>query len=298
MRIAHFSDIHILELGRLNPLAFLGKRLVGGLNLWLNRAPEYSQAVVEALVADVNALGSDHVIVSGDLTNLSLLSEFRRARQILEQLDAAPSRVTVIPGNHDCYTVGAGWAQPFHSVFADWLGCDLLPSEAHAFPQVRLVGDIAVIGLSTARPSAPLLAIGSLGRAQRGRLSRVLQHPEVCSRVRLVAMHHPPRSDHGHWHNRLTDSAKFCQMIRKNGADLIVHGHLHRTCRDRIRGPNGGQVPVVGVNSGAWLCPKDPTRRPSYNIYDLAVGKPVQILRRDYDVNTGRFADGPAELLG
>jgi len=47
-------------------------------------------------------LGVNHVVITGDLTNLALESEFRRAAEIV---DSFSSRLdfSVVPGNHDIY---------------------------------------------------------------------------------------------------------------------------------------------------------------------------------------------------
>jgi 3',5'-cyclic AMP phosphodiesterase CpdA len=85
-RIAHLSDLHF---GRTDP------------------------AVVEALVAELNADPPDLVAVSGDLTMRARRREYRAARAFLDRLRAP---VLAVPGNHD---ITAHW---LHERFLDPLG--------------------------------------------------------------------------------------------------------------------------------------------------------------------------------
>lgn len=278
MRIAHISDLHVLSLRGVHPLAFAGKRIVGAINLLRGMAHEYSLDVSRALIADLNKQSVDHVVVTGDISNLSLVPEFELAREILMGLSLPASEVTLIPGNHDCYTLDARLRDDFSRVLTPYLKGDL-PVAAGSFPFVRLRGDVAIIALSTAHPSPPLFAVGTLGATQIRAAESLLQHPEVERRFRIVLLHHPPRSPHAAWHSRLIDGEQFIGMIERAGANLVLHGHLHRECRDQLPGPAGGRVPVIGINSSSWLA-KEPARRASYNIYEIEAGEPIGVTRR------------------
>ena len=81
MILAHLSDPHVLDL-RGVPLhrLLLNKRLTGWVNLKVKRGHKHRPAVVEAMMADLQALAPDHVAITGDLTNLALEPEFEAAR--------------------------------------------------------------------------------------------------------------------------------------------------------------------------------------------------------------------------
>lgn len=285
MHVAHFSDPHLLSLRGVSPLAFVGKRITGGMNLLFNRGHEYSSDVVRALVQDLNQRAPDHVIVSGDVTNLALPPEFELVREVLETVALPPSEISVVPGNHDCYTRGARRRDDFARVLGPFMQGELGPGR---FPFARLRGDVAIIGLSTARPSPPGIAVGTLGAAQLAAARALLEHPEVVRRCRVVVLHHAPRSPHVAWHSRLTDAAAFMRLIAACGAELVLHGHLHRDSREELAGPRG-PVPVIGVTSASWLSPRDPARRAAYNIYEIDGGELRGVERRAYDVETRRF---------
>src|SRR5205085_424176 len=106
---------------------------------------EKADRLLEAITEDVREVAPDAVILTGDLTSLSLPKEFERARAWVETL-GPPERVTVIPGNHDCYTFEAAAHRRFETTFADYLGGSDDP-----YPIVKRLGEsVAIVGLSTA----------------------------------------------------------------------------------------------------------------------------------------------------
>ncbi|MGC0718872.1 metallophosphoesterase family protein, partial [Escherichia coli] len=66
----------------------------------------HDPAVLAALIDDLKQHKPDHIVVTGDLTNLGLDREIEAARHWLETL-APPDQLTLIPGNHDAYVPGA-----------------------------------------------------------------------------------------------------------------------------------------------------------------------------------------------
>ncbi len=284
--IAHFSDMHMLSLEGLHPLDLANKRITGAANLLFNRGGQYSIATARALIRDVNAVGVDHVVVSGDLSNLSLPAELALARQVLEQLDLPHGRVTVVPGNHDCYTPGAARDELFETHLADFLRGDLQPGPG-AFPYLSLQDGLAVLALSSARVSPPFFAVGTLGTRQLRLAEALLLRPECQGRARVVALHHPPCGPHAHWHNNLTDHRAFAAMLARTGADLVLHGHIHRHTTETLPGRHG-DIPVVSAASATWLSPEDPQRRAQYNLYRVD-GELVDVAVRRWDPETDAF---------
>jgi 3',5'-cyclic AMP phosphodiesterase CpdA len=291
--VAHCSDLHLLSLQGARPLDFLGKRLTGALNLLLNRGGEFPTDVAFALMRDIGAQGAEHVLVSGDLTNLALPSELAEARRVLEELRMPPSAVTVIPGNHDAYTEEVVRRNDFSRVMLPFLRGELQP-EPTLFPFVRLRGEVAVVALTSAVPSAPLMATGRIGAGQLAALERLLGSPECRERFRLVVLHHPPHERQVHWHNRLLDAAALRSVLARAGAELVVHGHQHRFQRVELEGPSG-PIPSIGVASGTWLSPGDPERRAQYNLYRIEDHRLVEVRRRRYSASERAFAEvGPS----
>jgi len=274
--VAHFSDLHLLSLVGARPWDFLGKRITGGLNLLFNRRGEFPEAVLRLLVDDVHGQAVDHVVVSGDLTNLAFPAELRRVRDVLGGLQLPPSALTIVPGNHDYYTRDSLRHDHFRRVIGG------------SFPALRVQGDLAVLALNSAHPSPPLMAWGTLGAEQIARAGALLAGDECRGRFRLVVLHHPPHRDHVDWHNRLVDRQAFVAMLREVGAELVVHGHLHRPIRRQLDGPDG-PIPVIGVGSGTWLSPRDPSRRAQYNLYRIEGRRLVEVRTRRLGPDQRRF---------
>jgi 3',5'-cyclic AMP phosphodiesterase CpdA len=263
--IAHLSDLHLLSLRGLRVRDLLGKRITGAANLLLNRGGQYPERVARAAVQDINRLSPDHVVVSGDVTNLSLEAEFELVGQLLSELDLPRSRLTLVPGNHDCYTRKSQRDRTFQRVLAPYLHGDVQPGPG-PFPSLKLQDELAVLALSSSVASAPLMAVGTLGSRQLQLAEELLRHPECEGRFRLVVVHHPPAGPHVRWHNGLTDADGLLQVLARTGAELVVCGHVHRFSRQQVPGPEG-PIPLISVGSGTWLSPKDPDRRAQYNVY-------------------------------
>lgn len=294
--VAHITDLHLLSLKGVSPLALLNKRLTGAANLLFNRAGQFPLEVAHALIQDVKSQNPDHVVVSGDVSNLSLDPEFALVGEVLGGLDMPPERVTVVPGNHDYYTGSAAKEEAFSKALGRYLCGDLQPGPGH-FPQLKLATDgLAVLALSSARVSAPLLAVGTLGTRQLRLAEQLLLHPACEDRFRLVVLHHPLGGPHVSWGKRLTDAAAFKQMLRRVGAELVVHGHLHRFIRNNLPGPLG-EIPVQGCASSTWLSPKDVDRRAQYLLYEVEGLDLVGLRMRRFDPAEGAFFEAPLPEL-
>ncbi len=262
--LAHLSDPHLAPLPAPSLVELIGKRVTGYINWRRRRRFIHDTAVLGKIVADLKTQAADHVAVTGDLTNIALPQEFVRGGVWLTAL-GAPSDVTVIPGNHDAY-VRAAAVEP-ERCWGDFMHGD---DGTNGFPFVRRRGPLALIGLSTAVPTAPFMATGRLGEAQLARLAETLVALARERLFRVVLIHHPPVSQ-AKWHKRLTDAAGFLRVIGVHGAELVLHGHDHLHMINWLIGPNGTRVPAVGVPSAsaAWGASKNSA---AYNLYAIDGG--------------------------
>ena len=95
-----------------------------------------------------------------------------------------------------------------------------------AFPSLRIRREVALIGLSIARPSAPFLATGRLGDRQLQRLDRMLAQIAVSGLFRVVMRHHPPAAPRCAAQVAL-DGAALRDVLARHGVELVLHGHAH-----------------------------------------------------------------------
>ncbi len=255
------------------------KRWIGAANLLTNRSRHYHVAAFEQMVADLNAEKIDHVLCTGDVTNLALAQEFEFARAMFDKLELGPDNVTVIPGNHDAYVAeGVGLFakifEPYHRTDAGWEWPEIDNPDAHSdakWPIVRVRGELALVGVSTSRATPWFTAYGRVGEVQLQRLREVLADPRLAMKTRVVAIHHPPAGKAAANKIRgLRDYQEFAQVIGESGASLIVHGHEHRDMAEEIAGPRG-PVPVRGIASGTYEHDK-PHRTARYRVFEIERG--------------------------
>jgi len=243
--LAHLSDPHLPPLPAARLRDLLGKRAFGYLNWTRNRHKYHRREVLDALVSDMRAQTPDHIAITGDLVNLALEAEFAPSRAWLESV-GAPDRVTVIPGNHDTYVRVT--QHRFAEAWGSYLDSDAAPGGGVTFPSLRRRGPLALISVSTAVPTPPLMATGRLGRAQLQELERMLAQLSGEQAFRVLLIHHPLRSDSRV--KRLTDSAELLALLKRHGVELVLHGHDHVHSTIWVEGPKG-TIPVVGVPSAS-----------------------------------------------
>ncbi|NJD68234.1 MAG: metallophosphoesterase [Candidatus Methylomirabilota bacterium] len=269
--VAHLSDLHLTSPVDVEIRDLLNKRALGYLSWRLKRRHEYVPEIVAALCDDLSGLAPDHIVITGDLTHLGLPSECRQAGQWLQML-GSPTDVTVVPGNHDAY-VRTPW-QDTLALWAPYMASDPgLQTDARQgpggslFPSVRKRGPVVLIGATSARPSAPFFATGSLGVAQIDRLGDVLEQTHRQGLFRMLLIHHPPLSAMIGWRKRLTDGAALRGLLARYGAEMVLHGHAHRSSVRYL--PNGsGAIPVVGAPSASSRRVKA-KRRAAYYVYGV-----------------------------
>lgn len=295
MKIAHFSDLHLLAAGGVPVRRLLNKRLTGWANLRLKRGAIHHPAYVQSIAREIGHGDIDHVVITGDVTNLALEGEFELVRECLERdLGVDPSRVTLVPGNHDLYTRGALRSRRFESFLAPWLVSDLpelaLNVNGGRFPAVKLRGPAAIIALSTAVPRLPFVAAGEIGPEQLDRLARILALKEVSQRTVILALHHPAVTGWSRAKQHLEglrDAPALLSVLRDLPRGLVLHGHLHRRVQRLIETPNG-TIRQVGATS-ASLHHDAPDRMAGFNLYEIEDAGVTCIQAMVYESRTGCF---------
>jgi 3',5'-cyclic AMP phosphodiesterase CpdA len=265
-RLAHLSDPHVGPIlkPRLRELA--GKRLTGYINYRRGRHLIHDMGMLERITADMLEQKPDHVALTGDLVNIGLESEFVTAQRYIERIGPADF-VSVIPGNHDAYVRSS--FRYMAATASPWMTGD--GADKAAFPYIRRRGTVALIGLSSGVPTAPLLASGELGDRQTHALAALLRQARSDGLIRVVMIHHPPVVNGASLGRGLRDAHAFETVIGAEGAELVIHGHNHRQSVKRIAGP-GGDVPVVGVASASAV-PGSPRHMAAWHLYEID-GKP------------------------
>lgn len=318
---AHLSDWHVTSLDDCRFTDLVNKRFLGWLS-WRQRRRYHHQAeVLRAVFKDLKRQMPDHVAVTGDLTNIALPQEFEAAAQLLAEL-GPPAWVSLVPGNHDAYVRvprSESWdlwseymvsdevleeraESPTPSPLTDSQPTPLPAPRDDEFPTVRVRGPVAFVGACSALPTPIGRASGCLGAAQLERLASTLAELRARELCCVVLVHHPVNDEDFTPRRRMTDSAALRGVLRDVGADLVLHGHGHRTGIGEVDGPEG-PIPVVGVRSSSH-CAELESRRAQYHLFRVeraAVSDGsrfrFRLSTRGYDAASGGFgAEGERSL--
>ena len=264
--LAHLSDPHLPLPAGVRPSEVLNKRLLSLLSWHVSRHRRHRRDTLDRLVADLRAKAPGLIAVTGDLTNLGLDTEYDQAAAWLKTL-GDPARVMVIPGNHDALVPGA-WPRGAVKWWPWWQADGAAPAPvADAFPVLRRRGPLALIGTSSAVATMPGLAVGEVGRAQLRRLADLLTLTRAEGLCRVLMVHHPPLDGTVKARKRLRDAAALRAVLAREGVELVLHGHSHRSHVQQIETADG-PASVIGVPSASSMY-HEPA---AYNLYHIVPG--------------------------
>lgn len=159
------------------------------------------------VVAEVNEIKPDVVLVTGDLTNEGLVKEYEQAKELLSQLDT--KKIITISGNHDYRNTGY-----------------LLFKRYFPFETINELSDnIVLVTLGTARPDRNE---GEVGYRQNLWLERTMK--KYKDKIKILAMHHHliPIPDTGSDQLTVVDAGDVLRTILDTRVDLVLCGHKHR----------------------------------------------------------------------
>jgi 3',5'-cyclic AMP phosphodiesterase CpdA len=285
--LAHLSDPHLGPLSSFRAFELFNKRFTGYANWRRQRRHVHDMAVLDLIVTDILRHVPHHVACTGDVAHIGLPTEFQTAVRFLDRLGPRDS-VSFVPGNHDAY-VNASLV-PLARELAPWTTSD---NGESGFPFLKVRGPVALIGLNTGTPTLPLMATGKLGQRQIERAEALLREAASRGLTRVVLIHHPPHVGGAKRGRELLDAAAFAAMLKRAGADLVLHGHNHSSTLAWRDGPDG-PVPIIGVPS-ASMGPKSHHEQAGWHLIRIEpnAGKPrITVSRR------GLMADGTVGELG
>ena len=176
----------------------------------------------ESVIADVAAAGPTLTVVTGDCTMRARTRQFRQARDLLDRL---PGPRLVVLGNHDVPLISAARLVAPYRRYRRFIEPDLEPV-------VQLPG-LTALGLATAPPWR--WKSGRVSRRQRDKVVAVLGAAPIGD-VRLLAVHHPPRTA---GLARIAGRTRLLGGVAVARVDLLLAGHTHI--------PASGSVSMAGT---------------------------------------------------
>jgi 3',5'-cyclic AMP phosphodiesterase CpdA len=166
----------------------------------------FIQGVFDKVVAEVNELSPDAIIITGDLTDDGLLFQFEKARAEIKRFTCP--NVIVLAGNHDYRHTGYLLFKKF------------FPSK-----QVYDLGDAVLLTLGTARPDRDE---GEVGYRQNLWMEKTLS--KYQDKTKIVAMHHHLIGipDTGTDKIIILDAGDTLRTCLQSKVNLVLCGHKHR----------------------------------------------------------------------
>jgi len=197
----------------------------------------------EALVSFATELGSDVIVVAGDLTQRAKAREYRTAVELLARFPEVP--VVVTPGNHDVplYRFWERLLDPYRK----W--------RRFFLPELDTVTTLAGATIVALNSSAPLRAIVS-GRIDAHQLdfarTAFSKAPPADVRVLVVHHHFVPTPD-GEGGRPIPGARRSLAAFEEIGVDLVLGGHVHQThistSTDLCGATTGPGIPLVACGT-------------------------------------------------
>jgi 3',5'-cyclic AMP phosphodiesterase CpdA len=270
-RVAHLSDVHTLDPEHRRSSARY-RFATKAVSLGRPVDPRGRARKLTRGLAAAKASGADHVVITGDLTEMGDATEFEHFANLLDDARMPEGSVTLVPGNHDAYTSAAAWRRALEGPLQRY-------ADASAAEPGKVVdrGEVAFLPIDTsffqsiARSGGLFTPDAALAVQQR------IDDPALRDKAIVLVMHHPPFEHHSNALSAWIDGLRGCkhvlEMLARHPHLQILHGHMHRVV-DRIVDLGKG---VAGVANrarifGAPAIVDDAEDAPRVRLYDLRDG--------------------------
>ena len=206
--------------------------------------------LMNRVIAELNEMHPDVVVVSGDLTAEGYRQEYKNWVAYAERIQAP---MLTVPGNHDSRNVG-------YLHFEDLIGSRMW---SHDVEGVRIVG---------VDSSEPDLNEGKVGRVHYDWIRRQFEEP---AQLKVFVLHHHllPIPGTGRERSTVMDAGDLLEVLIHAGVQVVLSGHKHVPYVWRLEDmyvANAGTVSSLRVRGYT---------KPCYNVLEFDDGQ-VRILRR------------------
>jgi 3',5'-cyclic-AMP phosphodiesterase len=260
-RIAHLSDVHILE-ARPNPSP-LHNLSVQFVSLARPLDAKGRTRKLRRGLAAARKAGADHFVISGDLTEVGTPDQFEAFAEELAASAIEPERFTLVPGNHDAYTSGEAWRRALEGPLRPYAsGAAVEPGK------VVERGDIVLLPIDVSVFQSIARSAGELSPANGDALEHRLDDPAFGKKAIVVVQHHQPFAharSAWQWIDGLRGTARIMDLLARHPRVSVLHGHMHRVV-DRIVGLGMSRI------FGAPAIVEDAEGQPRVRLYDVRDG--------------------------
>lgn len=264
--LLHFSDIHFGSSHYFTSLPASTDAIP------LADKPTFAKYVTAVIESD--SFRPAAVLVSGDVAQSGLTSEFRAATEAMRTISASLGRVQgrtinvlTCPGNHDVnWELIKSDPEAKHLAFSPYVtfrnsvssashfGSNTEPERLYEISFVDGTPPILVVSFNSATIEGPTDHRGYIGESQLDNaLKEANVHPHWQSSVRVAMFHHhlvPVSSIESRIASEslLTDAATVRKRLLKEGFSLVVHGHRHHA-HSELTGDGTRSMVIVGCGS-------------------------------------------------
>jgi 3',5'-cyclic-AMP phosphodiesterase len=213
-------------------------------------SPYFVPNLMNRVIVELNELGPDIVVNTGDLTNEGYRQEYLNWVAYQERVKA---EMVIIPGNHDARNVG-------YVHFEDLIGPRYWGTDVQG---VRIVG---------ADSSEPDINDGQVGRERYPWIKEQFAGP---ADLKIFAIHHHllPVPGTGRERSTVTDAGDLLEVLIEAGVQIVLTGHKHVPYVWRLE-----NMYIANAGTASSLRLRGYTR-PCYNIVEVE-GDEVKIFRK------------------
>jgi 3',5'-cyclic AMP phosphodiesterase CpdA len=302
--LLHFSDIHFGSSHFFTSLPASSDAIPA--------ADKPSFAKYIASVIEAEKFSSAAVLVSGDVAQSGLTSEFRAATEALRSVTAALTRVQgrtinvlTCPGNHDVnWELIKSDPEARHLAFSPYvtfrnsvstgsrIGSNIEPERLYEIIPIEGTPPVLVVSFNSATIEGPTDHRGYIGEGQlENALKEANAHPNWADSVRIAMFHHHLVSvstieSRIASESLLTDAATVRRRLLKEGFSVVLHGHRHHAHAE-LTGDGTQSMVVIGCGSSGVKRDERGEQPLQFNRI-LVRGGPkvstVQVLTYEFDV--------------
>jgi len=218
--IAHVTDLHLVE------ESYRGRGVLERMRLcWLNagRSIDPARRREHALAALRSARHSDHLLITGDLTEDGVPAQFELLAEVLSEAGLEPERVTLVAGNHDLYVDPLAFTRALEGPLRRY-------ARSSRPGQLLDIGSAFILPIDTA-VKKPLTRSSGVFRPEQARqIAHCAADTSLRGRPLVVAQHHPPlgyRNCVWNFIDGLDNVAAFSTLLHAHPRLHVVHGHTH-----------------------------------------------------------------------
>lgn len=259
-RIAHLSDVHILgaQPRRSTARYRLATRFV---SMGRRIDPRARAKKLSRALASAKKSGAEHIVISGDLTEIGDATEFEHFAEILSDAKIPPEAITLVPGNHDAYTAD-GWRRALEGPLRPYAA-----SSASEPGKVVDRGNVAFLPIDSSCFQTMARAGGEFTRDAARAVERRLWDPGLDGKALVLVLHHSPFVQHKtplmHWIDGLRGCTQVVDLLARHPRLQLLHGHLHRVV-DRLVG--AARARVFGASA---VCDDKEDGQPRVRLYEV-----------------------------